>query len=113
MLQRVAKRTAEGHPDWPQFRVGVSSGEVHTGVVGATRGHRKHGVVGDVVNLAARLQAAAPVGGVLIAHETFAALGPQAIVEPVPNLHVKGKREPVTAYVLHGVERGNRDTPVH
>src|SRR5262245_60534813 len=39
VLQRVAKRTAEGHPDWPQFRVGVSSGEVHTGVVGATRGH--------------------------------------------------------------------------
>ena len=105
VLQRVAKRTAEGHPDWPQFRVGVSSGEVHTGVVGATRGHRKHGVVGDVVNLAARLQAAAPVGGVLIAQETFAALGRQAVVEPVPSLHVKGKREPVTAYVLHEVVR--------
>jgi len=106
VLQRVATRTAEGHPDWPRFRVGVSSGEVHTGVVGATRGHRKHGVVGDVVNLAARLQAAAPVGGVLISQETFSALGAQAIVEPVPSLRVKGKREPVTAYVLHGVERG-------
>ena len=105
VLQRVAKRTAEGHADWPQFRVGVSSGEVHTGVVGATRGHRKHGVVGDVVNLAARLQAAAPVGGVLIAQETFAALGKQAVVEPVPSLRVKGKREPVTAYVLHEVVR--------
>ncbi len=31
VLQRVAKRTATEHPDWPQFRVGVSSGEVHTG----------------------------------------------------------------------------------
>ena len=52
----------EGEETWPRFRVGVSSGEVHAGVVGAASGHRKHGVIGDVVNLAARLQAAAPVG---------------------------------------------------
>jgi class 3 adenylate cyclase len=101
VLQRVARRIAEGEDDWPRFRVGVSSGEVHAGVVGATRGHRKHGVIGDVVNLAARLQAAAPVGGVLIAESTFRELGSQAVVEAVPPLHVKGKREPVTAFVLH------------
>src|SRR4029453_14418688 len=101
VLQRVARRVAEGHDGWPQFRVGVSSGEVHTGVVGAARGHRKHGVVGDVVNLTARLQAAAPVGGVLIGEETFRQLGTRAVVEPMPPLRVKGKREPVTAYVLH------------
>ena len=101
VLQRVAQRTASEHSDWPQFRVGVSSGEVHAGVVGATRGHRKHGVVGDVVNLAARLQTAAPVGGVLIGEETFRELGAQAVVEAVPPMQVKGKREPVTAYRLH------------
>ena len=112
LLQRVAKRTASEHPDWPRFRVGVSSGEVHAGLVGA-RGHRKHGVVGDVVNLAARLQAAAPVGGVLIAQETFAELGARAIVEPIPALRVKGKREPVTAYLLRGLERESRDASVH
>ena len=113
LLQRVATRTASEHPDWPRFRVGVSSGEVHAGLVGATRGHRKHGVVGDVVNLAARLQAAAPVGGILIAQETFAELGARAIVEHVPALRVKGKREPVTAYLLHGLDPGNRDAAVH
>jgi len=73
---------------------------VHAGLVGATRGHRKHGVVGDVVNLAARLQAAASVGSVLIGEETFRALGAQASVEPMPPLAVKGKREPVRSYVL-------------
>jgi class 3 adenylate cyclase len=101
VLQGVAERTAAEHSDWPRFRVGVSSGEVHAGVVGATRGHRKHGVVGDVVNLAARLQAAAPVGGVLIDEETFRELGAQAVVEAVPPMRVKGKREEVTAYRLH------------
>src|SRR5262245_13690999 len=104
-LQRVAKRTAAEHPDWPQFRVGVSTGEVHTGLVGASRGHRKHGIVGDVVNLGARLQAAAPVGSVLIGEETFLALGPRAVVEPVPPMAVKGKRDPVRSYVLVELER--------
>jgi class 3 adenylate cyclase len=101
LLQRVAERTAADHPDWPRFRVGVSSGEVHAGVVGAARGHRKHGVVGDVVNLAARLEAAAPVGGVLIGEETFRELGAAAVVEPLPPMRIKGKRDPVTAYRLH------------
>ena len=74
---------AEGHEDWPRFRVGVSSGAVHAGVVGGATGHRKHGIVGDVVNLAARLQAEAPVGGGLVSEETFRRLGPRAAVEPL------------------------------
>ena len=99
-LQQDASEVARGHDGWPRFRVGVSSGEVYAGVVGAARGHRKHGVVGDVVNLTARLQAEAPVGGVLIGEGTFRALGERAVVEPLPPRVVKGKREPVHAYVL-------------
>jgi len=105
LLQREAARIARAHDDWPRFRVGVNSGEVHAGLVGGARGHRKHGFVGDVVNLAARLQAEAPVGGVLIGEDTFRRLGSRAVVEPLPPLQVKGKQEPVRAYVLHRVER--------
>ena len=88
---------------------------MHAGLVGATRGHRKHGVVGDVVNLAARLQAAAPVGSVLIGEETLRALGPRAIVEPVPPMTMKGKSEPVRSYVLLRLERDRdgREPSVH
>ena len=107
LLQRTAERVAAGHDEWPRFRVGVSSGEVHAGVVGAALGHRKHGFVGDVVNTTARLQSEAPVGGVLIGEETFARLGRRAVVEPVPPRRVKGKAEPVRAYVLHRVERAD------
>ena len=107
----------ENHPAhfWPRFRVGVSSGEVLAGLVGAARGHRKHGVVGDVVNLAARLQAAAPVGSVLIGEETFRALGSRAIVEPNPPTAVKGRREPVRSHVLLGLvsEGEDREASVH
>jgi class 3 adenylate cyclase len=103
LLQRVATRIAAPHDDWPRFRVGVNSGEVHAGVLGGPRGHRKYGYVGDVVNVASRLESEAPVGSVLIGEETFRRLGSRAVVEEVPPLRVKGKREPVTAYVLHRV----------
>jgi class 3 adenylate cyclase len=101
LLQRTAEDVARGHDDWPRFRVGVNSGEVHAGLVGGARGHRKHGIVGDVVNLAARLESAAPVGGVLVGEETFRRLGGRATVEALPPTHVKGKEQAVAAYLLH------------
>ncbi|HEU0304709.1 MAG TPA: adenylate/guanylate cyclase domain-containing protein [Gaiellaceae bacterium] len=99
-LQETAAAVAHGHPDWPRFRAGVNSGEVLAGVVGGTRGHRKHGVVGDTVNLAARLQAEAPVGQVVLGAETVRRMPPGTVVERLPELRVKGKAEPVAAYVL-------------
>ena len=104
LLQRRARSIAEGHHAWPRFRVGVNSGEVLAGVVGAATGHRKHGIVGDVVNLAARLQAEAPVGGVVIGESTFRQLE-GAVAEALPPRRVKGKEEPVAAYVLHEIGR--------
>jgi class 3 adenylate cyclase len=86
---------------WPRFRVGVNSGGVSAGVTGA-HGHREYGVVGDTVNLAARLESAAPVGGVVIGEDTFRRLG-GADVEPLPELRAKGKQEPVRAYILRGL----------
>jgi adenylate cyclase len=102
-LQQEAAAVAREHPDWPRFRAGVNSGEVLAGVVGGARGHRKHGVVGDTVNLAARLQSEAPVGEVVIGAETMRRLPPGAVVERLPELRVKGKAEPVEAYVLRSL----------
>jgi adenylate cyclase len=96
-FQREAADVAR--EDWPRFRAGVNSGGVEAGVTGA-HGHREYGVVGDTVNLAARLESLAPVGAVVIGEETFRRLG-GAEVEPLPEVRVKGKREPVRAYVLH------------
>lgn len=106
LLQEAATDIAHSHPGWPQFRVGVNSGEVLAGVVGGQRGHRKHGVVGDTVNLAARLQTAAPLGRVVLGAETVRRLQPGAVVERLPELRVKGKAEPVEAYILHSLDAG-------
>ncbi len=99
-LQETAAAVARDHPDWPRFRAGVNSGEVLAGVVGGPRGHRKHGVVGDTVNLASRLESEAPVGEVVLGAETVRRLPPGTLVERMPELRVKGKAEPIEAYVL-------------
>jgi len=103
LLQAEAGRLASSEAHWPRFRVGVNSGLVLAGVIGGQRGLREHGLVGDTVNTAARLEAAAPVGKVLIGAGTAERLPPGADLEPVPPLSVKGKTEPVTAYVLHAL----------
>jgi class 3 adenylate cyclase len=71
--------------------------------VGARRGHRKHGVIGDTVNLASCLEGRAPVGKVVVGAETLQRLPDGAVVERMPELHVKGKEAPAEAYVLHSL----------
>jgi class 3 adenylate cyclase len=60
-------------------------------------------IVGDTVNTASRLESEAPEGGVLIGAETRRALPRGTIVEAVPGLRVKGKQEPVDAYLLRAL----------
>jgi adenylate cyclase len=99
---RAADAVGAGHPDWPRFRVGVNSGEAVVGVIGAREG-KSYTVIGDTVNVAARLQGAAPVGGVAIGVGTLRGL-PDARVRTLGPVALKGKREPVEAYVLEGLD---------
>jgi class 3 adenylate cyclase len=101
-LQRATSALHESHPEWPRFRVGINTGEAMVGVVGAAGG-RSYTVIGDTVNLAARLEGAAPVGGVALGSGTLRAL-PGARVRPLGAVRVKGKAEPVDAFVLEAVD---------
>ena len=89
---------ADQHPDWPRLRVGVNSGEAVVREIGGD-GHVAYPLVGDTVNTGARLESLAPAGGVLIGAETRAELPDGAVVER-GGLRMKGKEEPVNAYVL-------------
>jgi class 3 adenylate cyclase len=99
-----AERVAAAHPDWPRFRVGVNSGRALVGVLGSGGG-RTHTIVGDTVNVAARLEAQAPVGGVAIGPETARRLD-GATLEPLGLLHVKGREEPLAAQRLLAISDG-------
>jgi adenylate cyclase len=83
----------------------VNTGEALVGVLGAESG-RSYTVIGDTVNLAARLEAQAPAGRVVIGAATLHAL-PGLRVEALEGLRVKGRRETVDAYLVDdGVQRG-------
>ncbi len=92
-IQAATRRVAEAHPDWPRFRVGVNTGTATIAVLGASGG-RTHTAIGDTVNVAARLEGHAPVGGVAIGPETARRL-PDALTEPLGVLAVKGREAPV------------------
>ena len=97
-VQRETGRIADEHPGWPRFRAAVNTGEALVGVLGAESG-RSYTVIGDTVNLAARLEAQAPAGRVVIGAATLRAI-PGVRVEALEGLRVKGRREAVDAYLV-------------
>jgi adenylate cyclase len=101
-LQGAMAELSEGHPAWPRLRVGVNTGPAIVREMGG-HGHVAYTVVGDSVNVGARLEAHAPVGGVLIGEETYRRLPEGAIAAAVPALQVKGKDAMVEAFVLVSV----------
>ena len=82
-----------------EMRVGINTGEVVIGAVG-DRPHEEWIAVGDPINVASRLQAEAPVNGILIAHSTFRHVRGVFDVREVAPLALKGKKELVRAYVV-------------
>jgi class 3 adenylate cyclase len=97
----LALQAAVG-PEPPRFRVGLNSGPALIGNIG-TEERRNYTAIGDTVNLASRLEAAAQPGQVVLGPATRAALGHSAHVQPLGPLAVKGKAEPVEAWVLTGL----------
>jgi class 3 adenylate cyclase/peptidoglycan/LPS O-acetylase OafA/YrhL len=97
-LQRAAEE-ARNERSWPRFRVGVSTGLAVVGNVGSDA-LRTFTAIGDTVNLAARIEAAAPAGGVLISDATRAAAAALdgLRTEPVGELEVKGRHDRVLAH---------------
>jgi len=77
-----------------QVRVGVNTGEA---VVHPSPAAGEAMVTGDVVNTAARLQAAAAAGTVLVGTETALAVVRSVELEDVGSLELKGKAHPVAA----------------
>src|SRR5581483_194481 len=78
------------------LRVGVNTGEV---VVDADDAD----VVGDAVNVAARLESAASPGEVLVGEETWRLTRHTAAFDAVPALTLKGRAAAVTAHRLIGL----------
>ncbi len=97
-LTRFAERQAKSATVL-RMRIGVNTGHMVLGTVGTTG---EFTAMGDAVNLASRLEHAAPVGGILISHDTYRHARGVFEVEPQEPIMVKGKRDPVRVYVVTG-----------
>ncbi len=75
---------------------GIATGLAFCGIVGNTT-RREYTMIGDVVNLAARLMQAAK-GGILCDRATYEAGRARLAFEPLPSIHVKGKAGDVAVF---------------
>jgi class 3 adenylate cyclase len=105
-LRDTSERVHAGADDWPRFRVGVNTGPVVIGNVGADV-HRSFSAIGDTTNVAARLQALSTPGHITIAERTLreARSTGNGDIEAVSigAVDLKGKAEPTEAYELISV----------
>ncbi|MEZ4517462.1 MAG: adenylate/guanylate cyclase domain-containing protein [Chloroflexota bacterium] len=96
-LRRAVAAFCRTHSLPLAMRVGLNTGPVLLGTIG-TAG--EFSAMGDTVNLASRLEAAAPIDRVLISHDTYRHIRGIFDVEAQPDLRVKGKAEPIRTYIL-------------
>jgi class 3 adenylate cyclase len=91
------------------MRIGVTTGDVIVGHIGSER-RVDYTAVGSTVNLAARLQALAETGDILIADATYDSIAGTVLADDIGMIQVRGFDEPVHVYRLLGLEEDGLNT---
>ncbi|MCI0579765.1 MAG: AAA family ATPase [Chloroflexi bacterium] len=81
-----------------QVRVGVNTGEVIVATIGDSRLYRENTVMGEAVALAARLEAAAEPGTVLVSENTYRLVSTQFEWQSLGEIRLKGLSQSVRVY---------------
>jgi adenylate cyclase len=109
MAIAMQRRMRELEQDWRRrglqrpfrIRMGITTGFCTVGNFGS-RDRMDYTIIGNEVNLAARLQSAAEPGGILLSHETNALVQDVVLTEEHPPMTVKGFLRPINNYKLLG-----------
>ncbi len=110
LLELRKKWVSEGDK-WPQIvhemrmRIGINTGEIVTGNMGSAS-RMNYTMMGDSVNLAARLEEGAKQYGIFtqISTDTMEAAGDEFLYRELDTIKVVGKSIPVTTYDLLGLK---------
>jgi class 3 adenylate cyclase len=103
-LAELSDRRVQAGKDPVAVGIGVSAGEAVTGTVG-TQDRMEYAVIGESVTLAARLEAAATAGQILISRRTYDNIAQLVEVRSLGTLAFKDMDEPVEAYELLSLAR--------
>src|SRR5207245_7812555 len=87
-----------------KLRIGVNTGEVVVAAIGDNL-RMDYTAQGLTTNLAARLEAMAPLGGVLISEQTYRHIEGYFNCQDLGALQVKGKSQPVHIYQATGLRK--------
>jgi len=90
-------------------RVGVNSGQAAVGTVGGA--NPQPVALGDATNVAARLEAAAVPGSIVVGEVTARHLGTRFLLEPIGEISVKGRSKPVASWRLVEAIEGRPAAP--
>jgi adenylate cyclase len=90
------------------FGIGMHQGEVLAGLMGNVE-LSKFGVVGDTINVAARVETLTRVHDVdlLITEEVRNQLDNRLSLKEMPAVPIKGKQEPIVTYLVEGLKSEN------
>lgn len=80
-----------------EIRIGLHTGTAVKCLIGGRKD-----VIGDAVNLAARMEQSAPPGKILVTYEHAVVSGNQFEMKFSEEIPVKGKTNPVSCYILEG-----------
>lgn len=97
----LAKRLMEKYGRTVSFGMGINSGPAVIGNIGSKE-RLDYTAIGDTVNLAARLEANAKPGQILISEATYERVKDKFSFTPLEPIKVKGKEKPVNIYQVEG-----------
>src|SRR6266487_3108036 len=98
-----------------QMRIGINTGEVAAPATSNGTQYDRHDflITGDAVNVAARLQSAATPDTILVGERTYLATRAVFDFQPLAPLRLKGKAEPISAWVVLGLHNDTSTITQH
>ncbi len=100
--QKLARHLPPGSPEnLIDHRIGITLGETFAGQAGSST-RREYTVMGDEVNLSARLMSAASPGQILVSEPVLERVDSYFVTRKFPPIRVKGKKKPIPIWQVDG-----------